>query len=51
MLPLGFGYLAGMLIILFVQTDREWEAEQEAASDGGDDQPDQSEGAEQGVAS
>ena len=51
MLPLGFGYLAGMLIILFVKTDREWEAEQEAASDGGDDQPDQSEGAEQEVAS
>ena len=51
MLPLGFGYLAGMLIILFVQTDREWEAEQEPTSDGGDDQPDESEGAEQEVAS
>ena len=51
MLPLGFGYLAGMLIILFVATDREWEAEQEAKSDDGDDQPDESEGAEQEVAS
>jgi hypothetical protein len=26
-LPLGMGYLAGMLIILFVKTDAEWETE------------------------
>lgn len=51
MVPLGFGYLAGMLIILFVATDREWEAEQDAKTDDGDDQPDESEGAEQEVAS
>ena len=51
MVPLGFGYLAGMLIILFVATDREWEAEQDAKTEDGDDQPDESEGAEQEVAS
>lgn len=31
-LPLGLGYLAGMLIILFVKTDAEWEAEAAAAT-------------------
>lgn len=31
-LPLGFGYLAGMLIILFVRTDAEWEDEVAAAT-------------------
>lgn len=31
-LPLGLGYLAGMLIILFVKTDAEWEAETAAAT-------------------
>jgi len=49
--PLGFGYLAGMLIILFVRTDREWEAEQEARSGDGDAQPDDTAGAKQEVAS
>lgn len=38
LLPLGFGYLAGMLIILFVTTDAEWEtdvaATQAAAGEG-----------------
>ncbi len=29
-LPLGFGYLAGMLVILFMSTDAEMEAEQAA---------------------
>jgi hypothetical protein len=51
MLPLGFGYLAGMLIILFVRTDREWEAEQEAGTGGDDGRPDESASAEQEVAS
>ena len=38
-LPLGFGYLAGMLIILFVKTDAEVEAENAAqkAADSGVD--------------
>lgn len=31
-LPLGFGYLAGMLIVLFVKNDAEWEAEVAAAA-------------------
>ncbi len=51
MLPLGFGYLAGMLVILFVSTDREWEADQQADTGGDDDQPDTPEGAEKEVAS
>ena len=51
MLPLGFGYLAGMLIILFVRTDREWEAEQEAGTGGNDGRPDEPASAEQEVAS
>lgn len=33
LLPLGFGYLAGMLVILFVETDAEWEADMLAARD------------------
>jgi hypothetical protein len=28
LLPLGFGYVAGMLVVLFVARDDEWEAEQ-----------------------
>ena len=42
LLPLGFGYLAGMLIILFVKTDAEWEAEtaaQSADARSGDEDP------------
>lgn len=50
MLPLGFGYLAGMLIILFVTTDREWEVEQQAASRD-KHRLDDTDGAEQEVAS
>ena len=36
MVPLGLGYLAGMLIVLFVAKDDEWEAEQAATSDAED---------------
>ena len=33
LLPLGFGYVAGMLIVLLVAKDDEWEAEQAAKQD------------------
>jgi hypothetical protein len=36
LLPLGFGYVAGMLIVLFVAKDDEWEAEQATTSDAED---------------
>ena len=35
MVPLGLGYLAGMLIVLFVSTDAEVEAEKAAADEAG----------------
>jgi hypothetical protein len=51
MLPLGFGYLAGMIVILFIRTDREWEADQQADTGGDDGQPGSPESAEKEVAS
>lgn len=51
LLPLGFGYVAGMLIVLFVTKDDEWEAEQAARdatdvdADAGDTGADELEGA------
>ena len=51
MVPLGLGYLAGMLIVLFVAKDDEWEAEQAASdatdlgADTGDSEADELEGA------